>query len=393
MTMRTKEKNGLHKLIEVRDEDRIQVCRVKDKINFQNLDVVEWFDVISNGTKKRKSDEFDRNIYTTEKRRALKKLSKIVTEARIEQGYILGSMFSYISVVREEITTEMIDGKKMDDFTRDPYDFDYTISVKGLPYVDEPTKVIYSAVTCDVDQPLVCSHCKGEGFFRCKDCKGSGREQYVDGYYANGEERIKTGQCTTCYGTGKIQCKKCAGRGELKFLSNQYQIIKKFQNARKVAIHDVIYTTFDKHEHDFQHYECDFRHWVEYGDDDDDVPSRWREILTRWGGVDEADIDTLYKNQKEIIIDKSQILPNGVSEECRRAYENIKKRSLYFSEIPGKLGCIIGKHFAMPMCRLYFSTKLDDREYQVDIYENHNEKMICCFDGLPELSFFKSLFL
>jgi hypothetical protein len=382
--MATDAKNRMYDLIEIHNNSHsyLQLCRVIDsKINFRNLDVVEWFEAISCETKKWKFNDDEEYIFNDkERQRALKKLSKIATEARIEPGYFLASMFSAVCVDRGVTTTEIIDGTKMDDFTRDPYDFDFAMSLGDLPYNDDnkhgPMQ-IYTVVTYDANQVPVCPNCEGEGFFQCEKCEGSGREQYIDGYFANGEERIKTGQCSSCYGAGKIRCKRCLGSGKCQLLSNQYQIVKKFGESKFDITREFVATTFKDDREVF-------------------ISTNDKEIWSQWG-ISEADIRKLYRNQNEVIIDRNQILPNGINAECEGLYEKNKKawlswlNKIHFNEC--KLVCSIEKHFAIPLFRIYFSTKLDNEERCINIYENQDKKAVCSFRSLPDLSFFKSLFL
>jgi hypothetical protein len=306
-------------------------------------------------------------------------------------------MFLNISIMREKITTDSIEGNKMDEFNREPYDFDYAISpdcIKDVLLNSKPTWEICAVSTHDTSP--ICPQCKGNGFLRCENCRGSGRQQYVDGNFAGGEERIKTGQCSNCYGTGKIQCDECAGSGKRQNFSEKYQIVKKFENIKKVMSYAVTSNTFEQ---------CAERCYLAflYGDK---IEIRELEAeIEKWNdSFDNQELKNgirkLHKNQKEVIIDENQTLPDGVSEECKNLYKKNKQAALDYFEgnkrgknKQGKLGCAIEKHFAIPMFRMYFSTKIDDEEYFIDIYEDTNKNLICCLDSLPELGFFKSLFV
>jgi len=69
---------------------------------------------------------------------------------------------------------------------------------------------------CDEQGFIECKNCRGRGFTRCRYCGGDGRRSYTDGYFANGEPRIKTQPCTYCNGTGGLsQCTDCLGTGKL----------------------------------------------------------------------------------------------------------------------------------------------------------------------------------
>lgn len=60
-----------------------------------------------------------------------------------------------------------------------------------------------------------CPECAGEKKIRCQSCGGSGREQYQEGYYADGRLKIKTGQCSKCYGRGFFVCNACNETGKI----------------------------------------------------------------------------------------------------------------------------------------------------------------------------------
>ena len=76
------------------------------------------------------------------------------------------------------------------------------------------------------DPSIRCDVCNGSGLVKCEHCDGTGREQYVDGYYASGEERIKTGVCSECGGRGRVQCPNCQGEGNVLVYAPEYSIVK-----------------------------------------------------------------------------------------------------------------------------------------------------------------------
>ncbi|MDR2652581.1 MAG: hypothetical protein LBC68_09770 [Prevotellaceae bacterium] len=384
--------NYIYEMIELCLRDQYNLLgTINTKIDFQDLNAGKLLKVISDESKKWYLEE-------PKELRALRKLSKIATKARIESGYLLTSMFLNIFIERDNISTEVIDGKEHDDFIRNPYDFDYAISpddIESILNVSEPEWKICAVTTHDASQPPVCSECNGKGFFRCEKCEGSGREQYVDGYYANGEERIKTGQCSDCYGTGKIQCDECAGSGKYQIFSKQYQTVKKFEDNKIIMSYIAQSDTFYRGVN--RGYLFDSR----FIKDDDELENREMETEIKWwyNLFDNQElkegIDELHKNQKEVIIDKNQTLPNGISKKCKDLYEKNKMAALnYFEDKEeGKLGCAVEKHFAIPLFRIYFSTKIDDREYHIEIYENNENGMQVCIPSMPDLSFFRSLFI
>lgn len=341
---------------------------------------------------------------TSAQKRGVKKLSEIAKNVRVQKGYMLASAYIKISVVRDKITTKVVDGKEHDDFSTNPYDFNYGISPDSLQKTieealnlrlkrEDAEQVVCFATTKNTDETAACPKCNGSGSLRCESCGGSGREQYVDGAFASGEERKKTGQCSNCYGSGQIQCDECQGSGKRHFFSNQYQIIKRFEDSKKMEGYCCLSRSWDMgHIDDFSFPKTE----------SDDFPLFLSEYAETWSQFDnqelESGVEKLYKNQKDILIDKTAILPNVIRIEYKRLYEQNKKFALrYFksSEISkqGKLGCFIEKHLEIPVVQIYFSTNYSDDEQIITLYEADGE-IVCTFDisNLPELSFFKSLF-
>lgn len=404
--MKTKTKAFFDKLVTSHITNEQQYYKIENKFDTQNLDTEKWLNTISvEGYKLTKdwNDDSDERG----QRRALKNLAKIAKNVRIESGYLLASTFLNVAVVRDKITTEIIDGKEMEDFTRNPYDFDYDISLDTLQKTMEDAwgekisqKVICAVATRDSNQPPACPTCEGKGFLRCDECGGTGRgEEFLADTYAGGQERIKTGQCPHCFGKGTVQCSDCNGSGKQQILSNQHQIVKKFEDKKEMRAFACISTSWKRAERCYR----DGYNSAFYFDNSD--PGFENSEL-------QSGLDKLYKNQKEILIDNHLTLPSEIDEECNGLYEKNKTEALEFFEkyydeekeeyveYAGKLACSVEKNFAIPMFRLYYSTdvgKYDDgdiREFSIDIYK-FSDKGTCCFsDGnFPVLGFFKSLFL
>lgn len=76
------------------------------------------------------------------------------------------------------------------------------------------------------DPSIRCDVCNGSGLVKCEHCGGTGREQYVDGSFASGVEKIKTGACPECGGRGRIQCPNCQGEGKILVYAPEYSIVK-----------------------------------------------------------------------------------------------------------------------------------------------------------------------
>jgi hypothetical protein len=381
------------------NERRYYYYKIENKFDTQNLDAEKWLNTISvEGYKLTKGWSGD----LCGSRRAIKKLTKIAKNVRIESGYLLASVFLNVMVVRDKTTTEIIDGKEMEDFSSNPYDFDYDISpdpdtlaktIKNAQNGRAPKKVICAVVTQDSNQPPACPTCKGKGFLQCKKCGGTGRGgKYIEDTYATGIARKKTGQCPNCFGKGKVECVKCSGSGKQQMFSNQYQIVKKFEDKKEARQFACISTSWKEVERCYKYrvsYERDRYHGIGEGYYDTLVYFEFENSELENG------LDKLYKNQKEIIIDNKLSLPNAISKDCNELYESNKEEALeFFEKYAGKLGCSVEKHLAIPMFRLYYSIDGRNQEYSIDIYKFF-DKGTCCFDdsSFPVLSFFKSLFL
>lgn len=141
--------------------------------------------------------------------RFLRNLNKISSQISIDDSKTIFANIGWEKVFREDVgyeetathepTEKAFDMAKCKSLSEISFDFDGEWGVYNVKlYKDTNHK---------------CDHCKGSKFVRCPNCDGSGREQYVDGYFANGDERIKTGQCHVCYGKGMIECEHCDGTG------------------------------------------------------------------------------------------------------------------------------------------------------------------------------------
>lgn len=140
--------------------------------------------------------------------RFLRNLSKISSQTSIDYEKTIFTLVGWKKVFREDVgyvettlmPTEKTSGMaECQSLGEIPFDYDSEMGMYGVKLFK--------------DSGHKCDYCKGNKYIRCPNCDGSGREQYVDGYFANGEERIKTGQCHVCYGKGMIECEHCDGTG------------------------------------------------------------------------------------------------------------------------------------------------------------------------------------
>ena len=400
---------------------------LKEKIDWQRLDAQKWLSAIS-ASNDEKNEYL--NDLTPKRLKAFQMLPKLAKNVRIEKGHYLTSLFLNIDVIRDHVVTEVIDGKKFDDFSCNPYDMDYGISpdkiskalkeAEAMEHPDtkiKPQKLAFSFTTHNAALLPACMNCEGRGFLRCDKCEGSGREQYVDGYYAGGEERIKTGQCSNCFGTGKIQCGECTGTGKIQLTSNHYQIVKSFEDIKKMKGYFLHTDSWDDdYSSCFSDKFCD--DWPDKENYDDEIESdkismaeyvndlrKVKNNRKKWLFFNDNDlksgINKLYKNQKEILIDgelfRNGTLPDKIPQTLENLYEQNKNKALEYFESKttnqGKLACFVEKHLVIPVFRIIFDVKNYD-ENVIYVFELP-EETICSMEyvTLPELSFFKSLFV
>jgi len=147
---------------------------LQEKIDRQKLDPQKWLKAFAVESKKNiKHLDWE---YLSKQRRGLKKLLKIAKNVQIEAGYMLASVFLNIATVRDNI-------KEMDDFSCNPYDFDYDISpddisktlneVREYMFDKKPKRMICAVVTKDASQPIACPKCEGKGFLNVKNVRAA----------------------------------------------------------------------------------------------------------------------------------------------------------------------------------------------------------------------------
>ena len=173
-------------------------------------------------------------------RRVLKALVRIATSKEITEGKMLVSLFCDTYCDRDrQIHTGVINDVSSPEFSEAPENVDYGMDAMVQRLSDgqrlqlqteegvQNECVVLRQHQTRANRPFVaCDTCHGSGVQRCPACEGSGREQYVDGYYASGEERIKTGACSTCHGRGQVACPDCRGQGQIEIFAPNYTLEK-----------------------------------------------------------------------------------------------------------------------------------------------------------------------
>ena len=165
---------------------------LQKKIDHLNLNPQKWLHDFSVEASKQNKRWDEKSSVDAETRKQLKQLSKSAKNVRIESGNVLASVFINIIVDRDNVVTEIIEGKDKDDFLTNPYDYDYEINPENIKDVldFDSKQIIYSISTKKAGEAFACQNCDGKGFLRCESCGGSGREQYVDGYFVSGEDAV-----------------------------------------------------------------------------------------------------------------------------------------------------------------------------------------------------------
>ena len=140
--------------------------------------------------------------------RFLRNLNKISSQISIDYCKTIFAVIGWEKVFREDVGYEETTHVP----TEKAFDMAKCKSLGDISFDFDGEWGLYN-VKLFKDSNHKCDHCKGSKFVRCPNCDGSGREQYVDGYFASGDERIKTGQCHVCYGKGMVECEHCDGTG------------------------------------------------------------------------------------------------------------------------------------------------------------------------------------
>jgi hypothetical protein len=243
----------------------------------------------------------------------------------------------------------------------------------------------------------------------------------VDGYYASGEERVKTGNCAHCYGQGNIQCEACDGEGKPQIYSDKYQIIKRFDDKQIALRYDCISGLSNMWEQFEEAYYDDLdekkieradRRKGEDLDEDEIQDAKASKFLIQdddsfWCKCNNKEleqcIDKLYKNQNETIIDNNGQSTLAMLEEKGQEYCELyrKNKEAAYSKweemelLNGQPGCALEYHEIMPVIRINGTNKKNGEEITIFLME-HNpycEGMLGIIKGESELTFWEALFL
>lgn len=202
--------------------DRYEYRETQLKGNLNDVEKADFLNkVVKNYIKERYWDSDNHN-----EKRWYKLFSSRVRSVEVQSADTLLSLFSETRCYRSDKThTRIEENILLPEYMDSPVNVDFPEKVFG--YVTEQ-ECIFSVEhkRRDVDPFVRCDECNGFGMVKCEHCDGTGRESYVDGNYANGEERIRTGHCSECGGRGRVQCPKCLGEGKIVIYAPEYSIVK-----------------------------------------------------------------------------------------------------------------------------------------------------------------------
>lgn len=219
-------------------------CTLKHPMNSLPEDEEQLFGVLAKTFLKEK------RLWDSENRgekRILKVVPKITHSIKCEAGTGIMSFISHTYSKRgKQITTKVVEDtltpEQMDSPANADYNLEYVDHEASFYLEGKSVDLITEGIDCDTifavehknrqDEPTVpCNACHGSGVQKCQQCNGTGRESYVDGYYASGEERIKTGNCSECGGSGRVPCPECNGKGEIQIYARQYSLVRSVKDT------------------------------------------------------------------------------------------------------------------------------------------------------------------
>lgn len=238
-------------------------------------------------------------------KRAAENFRQVAGNTKIQKGKLLYAECMDERIIRTVNPMEQVIGqecerlKKMQSY-ESPYD---------VPY-DEKTdeNQIFNYEIREDGAHEKCHVCNGEKIERCPKCDGSGREQYIDSYFASGEPKYKTGRCSRCYGNGYITCRHCDGSGlEFKgqgiYANVRSYKEKRFYNFASYGISPWGYTENETEEYGE---DIDFNHCM-FHDPEFEHKSKNNKIIVQ-------------HNEHQRLLDKSDELKNKVLSEIGYEY-------------------------------------------------------------------------
>lgn len=350
------------------------------------------------------SEEEDKRAF----RRVLKALARIATSKEITEGKMLISLFCDTYCDRDrQIHTGVINDVSSPEFSEAPENVDYGMDALVQRLSDEQRKqllteegvqnecVVLRQHQTRVNQPFVtCDTCHGSGGQRCPACGGSGREQYVDGYYASGEERIKTGACSTCHGRGQVACPDCRGQGQIEIFAPNYTLEKSVTETWTQKVYAAFASPFVGGE-------CP-QNWVDYYIDSYDYYDNISELAKIIRVVFDNDCIWLkLKNRKEILENNGEEYMGelerlGMIDAYQANREYVKNEARESGIV-----CIQERHYIIPVTRIRINThrladeESDDRPFDIYVLPQDDKQDVVIvnrdFEGMSKAEYLFTL--
>jgi len=159
-----------------------------------------------------------------------------VVDTNIQSGDALFSLFVQRRCFRSDsIRKRIVEDISTTAFKDSPANIDFPVST--VCDIHQDCVFCIEHKTREEEPLIPCENCHGSGFIKCERCEGTGREQYVAGNYASGEDIIRTGACPECEGTGKIPCPACGGNGHIEIYAPTYSVI---HSVDEVIYHEIV---------------------------------------------------------------------------------------------------------------------------------------------------------
>ena len=350
------------------------------------------------------SEEEDKRAF----RRVLKALARIATSKEITEGKMLISLFCDTYCDRDrQIHTGVINDVSSPEFSEAPENVDYGMDALVQRLSDEQRKqllteegvqnecVVLRQHQTRVNQPFVtCDTCHGSGGQRCPACGGSGREQYVDGYYASSEERIKTGACSTCHGRGQVACPDCRGQGQIEIFAPNYTLEKSVTETWTQNVYAAFASPFVGGE-------CP-QNWVDYYIDSYDYYDNISKLAKIIRAVFDNDCIWLkLKNRKEILENNGEEYMGelerlGMIDAYQTNREYVKNEARESGIV-----CIQERHYIIPVTRIRINThrladeESDDRPFDIYVLPQDDKQDVVIvnrdFEGMSKAEYLFTL--
>lgn len=175
-------------------------------------------------------------------KKTLKSLHSLSHSVKKTNGNCLLSFFVSSVVSRsKQISTHIVENTLTPEIKDAPANIDYDTTLFNSKELVRQCVFSIEHKTRDADPFFTCQNCRGTGKIKCPDCDGTGREQYEEGYYASGVERIRTVACPECRGTGQISCPDCEGIGKVEIFAPEYSIQKSVEEKISPVL-DIYYS-------------------------------------------------------------------------------------------------------------------------------------------------------